>query len=116
MAIEGLLSTLDNKQLVTYSWKSKEPVAKLIFHHGLGEHVKRYDAIFTRFAEEGISVTGYDARGHGETLEKFGGIPGDCGDWSLVKKDIEAIIEQQKPSNLPIFLVRTFYERVDDLA
>jgi len=66
---------------------ASQPKAVMVFHHGYGEHVSRYDggalsaastrqhcrplqstfmrAVFLRLAAEGIEVRSYDARGHG---------------------------------------------------
>lgn len=38
--------------------------------HGFGEHIGRYDEMFTFFAENGILCYGYDQRGFGQTAQK----------------------------------------------
>ncbi|KAI8616944.1 Alpha/Beta hydrolase protein [Chytriomyces sp. MP71] len=69
-----MASKLDGHQVFYKVWKPTGPVkAQLLFFHGLGEHVLRYDAIFERFARAGILVRGMDARGHGRTAKKSGG-------------------------------------------
>eukprot|EP00798_Chlamydomonas_sp_ICE-L_P010662 gene10662-12344_t len=46
--------------------KSK-PHARLFWHHGLGEHIGRYDKLFLRMADAGIYVYSFDAHGHGKS-------------------------------------------------
>lgn len=78
--------------LVAFEPPAGKTVARLFFHHGLGEHSSRYDkgklcmslvvalatnhlvrfrafhyAVFARFAEQGIAVYSYDAHGHGKS-------------------------------------------------
>lgn len=38
--------------------------------HGFGEHISRYDRMFTLFAENGIQCYGYDQRGFGQSGKK----------------------------------------------
>jgi acylglycerol lipase len=38
--------------------------------HGFGEHIARYDRMFSVFASQGIECYGYDQRGWGETGKK----------------------------------------------
>ena len=45
-------------------------IAVVLAVHGLGEHIHRYDHVFSIFAEHGIMVKGMDYRGHGRTLKK----------------------------------------------
>eukprot|EP00798_Chlamydomonas_sp_ICE-L_P005305 gene5305-18549_t len=43
----------------------KRMQAKLVWHHGLGEHSGRYEKMFNRMAARGIAVHSYDGHGHG---------------------------------------------------
>lgn len=38
--------------------------------HGFGEHIARYDRMFSIFVSQGIECYGYDQRGWGETGKK----------------------------------------------
>lgn len=40
----------------------------MTFIHGVGEHIMRYEHVFTRFAANGIRTLAFDQRGHGRTL------------------------------------------------
>lgn len=44
-----------------------KPKATIVFVHGFGEHVQRYQNIFKVFADRGYQVSGYDQRGYGRT-------------------------------------------------
>jgi acylglycerol lipase len=40
--------------------------------HGFGEHIARYDRMFSLFVSQGIECYGWDQRGWGETGKKSG--------------------------------------------
>ncbi|GAX72846.1 hypothetical protein CEUSTIGMA_g301.t1 [Chlamydomonas eustigma] len=46
---------------------TQRPIARLYFHHGLSEHASRYDKVFSRMSDSGITVCTYDAHGHGKS-------------------------------------------------
>lgn len=48
------------------------PLGSLVFVHGVGEHMQRYEATFEYFAAHGFSCSSYDQRG-------FGSSPGQRG-------------------------------------
>jgi alpha-beta hydrolase superfamily lysophospholipase len=48
--------------------------ASVVFLHGVGEHIGRYEAIFESFAEQGYSCYGFDQRGFGRSEGKRGHI------------------------------------------
>jgi len=43
----------------------KPPTANLVWAHGYGEHIGRYQKVFSKFAAAGIAVHSFDAAGHG---------------------------------------------------
>ncbi|KAI8920664.1 hypothetical protein BC831DRAFT_553175 [Entophlyctis helioformis] len=43
------------------------PRAVVLFFHGLGEHINRYNHVFNHFVSQGIVVKAMDNRGHGRT-------------------------------------------------
>ncbi|KAJ3121548.1 hypothetical protein HK100_012338 [Physocladia obscura] len=62
-------ATSDGHRIYYNVWKPNNPIkAQVLFFHGLGEHVRRYDHIFSKFALAGILVKGLDWRGHGRTF------------------------------------------------
>lgn len=46
------------------------PRAYMFWHHGIGEHIGRYDYVFRKFADAGVAAFGYDAHGHGKSEPK----------------------------------------------
>eukprot|EP00877_Chromochloris_zofingiensis_P002614 jgi/Chrzof1/12353/Cz06g31170.t1 len=50
-----------------YAPESGNVIARLIWHHGLGEHCGRYQHVFSQLAAAGIAVYSYDAFGHGQS-------------------------------------------------
>jgi acylglycerol lipase len=67
---EGFFPGTDGLPVYYKKWVPATPVARIIAFHGLGEHIKRYDHLFTYFAQQGFLVRGFDIRGHGETIKK----------------------------------------------
>lgn len=66
----------DRVKLYTKSWiPSGQVKATVVFLHGFGEHVNRYNHVFDAFATAGIKVRAFDQRGFGQTGRK-GGILG----------------------------------------
>lgn len=64
---EGWVRSADGVRL---SWRRRspeagEPVATLLFVHGLGEHSGRYQGVLDSFAERGFECWALDCRGHG---------------------------------------------------
>lgn len=52
---------------VQYLPDSKNPKAILVFCHGYGEHIGRYDAVFSQIADAGVAVHSFDQIGHGKS-------------------------------------------------
>lgn len=87
-------------------------VARLFWHHGLGEHSGRYEAVFTRLAKNGLIIHSYDAHGHGksEPLEEKGRAFID--DFRHLPDDmmmyVDSLIGENQPNNissdLPLFM------------
>lgn len=46
---------------------SGPPLAVLVWHHGIAEHIGRYREVFTRLAEAGVAVYAGDVVGHGRS-------------------------------------------------
>jgi alpha-beta hydrolase superfamily lysophospholipase len=54
-------------EIMFYEWPVAEPKAVIQIAHGLGEHVRRYDAMAATLNKAGFSVYADDHRGHGQT-------------------------------------------------
>ncbi|KAJ3103616.1 hypothetical protein HDU97_009955 [Phlyctochytrium planicorne] len=103
----------DGMQIYYNVWKPAAdvtPKALVLAVHGLGEHIHRYDHVFSKYAEAGIVVKGIDYRGHGRTLKKNAGKakPGFLGPFNLVWDDILALYKIEVdgvPAGLPTFVM-----------
>ncbi|KAG0288258.1 hypothetical protein BGZ98_004334 [Dissophora globulifera] len=65
---EDWIPAADGHEIFTKTWFALGPaVASIVFVHGLGEHVVRYDHVFKEFNKAGFQVSGFDQRGFGQT-------------------------------------------------
>ncbi|KAJ3269883.1 hypothetical protein HDV01_000845 [Terramyces sp. JEL0728] len=64
----------EKAQIYTKQWiPFNQPVqCTVIFFHGLGEHVNRYEHLFSDMARAGILVGTFDQRGFGRTAKRYG--------------------------------------------
>ncbi|KAI8839354.1 Alpha/Beta hydrolase protein [Chytriomyces cf. hyalinus JEL632] len=82
--------------------------AQVLFFHGIGEHVMRYDHVFKLFTEAGILVRGMDWRGHGRTVlrnneaQAFDYSFDQCFEDML---QLHSIAIDNVPDNLPVFVM-----------
>lgn len=68
--IEMNIATITNargQKLFIKHYEPKVPFARLFFHHGLAEHVSRYDKLFERMSSAGVAIHSFDAHGHGQS-------------------------------------------------
>lgn len=95
----------DGLDYYSKTWYPKGTLkATLLFIHGLGEHINRYNHVFPIFAEAGIKVLGFDERGFGKTGKK-GGILGHNGGIDQVLADIAAVEGRIKVPGIPHFVM-----------
>lgn len=103
-AVEGTHQVGDHS-LYTKTWKpDTAPVAKLVFIHGLNDHVNRYYELFPDLAARGIEVHGFDQRGWGRSVHQKSE-QGLTGPTSLVISDIVSFIKTLLPSPVPLFVM-----------
>ncbi len=70
-------------------WRAPEPTRTVILiHHGIGEHIGRYDSLAENLADFGAHIYGYDAVGHGES----GGKRGDAAGFDGLADDLSRLI------------------------
>lgn len=79
MPVPARFQTPDGADLQLHDWPSASPRARLLLVHGLGEHGGRYARLAGELNEAGISVRGFDHRGHGRSSGRRGGA-GDAAD------------------------------------
>ncbi|CAG8551933.1 2336_t:CDS:2, partial [Racocetra fulgida] len=70
--VDEWVTSSDDVEIYTRTWKavSDKPIATVVFIHGFGEHVKRYNHVFDKFGRENIEVYAYDQRSFGETVKR----------------------------------------------
>ncbi|KAG2212730.1 Alpha/Beta hydrolase protein [Mucor mucedo] len=99
------IKTTDGNDIFTKTWKTQStPVATVVMVHGFGEHIGRYDRLFSLFASQGIECYGYDQRGWGETGKKSTQFGNNQG-YDTALKDIDDAILNKKRQDVPLFLV-----------
>lgn len=70
----SFFQTRDNLALYFNKLPVSTPKASIVFLHGVGEHIGRYEAVFRSFANQGFSCFGFDQRGFGRSEGKRGHI------------------------------------------
>ena len=96
----------DQQEYYSKTWHQKGSlVATVLFIHGLGEHVSRYQHVFPQFAEVGIKVFAFDQRGFGQTGKKSGILGHNCGSDRLYK-DLEEANARIQVSGVPQYFIR----------
>lgn len=80
--------------LAGYRWDAQGQVrGALFFAHGMGEHAQRYGRFARALGAAGVTVFGYDQRGHGEAARQAGllGHFADEDGFQRIVDDIEAM-------------------------
>jgi acylglycerol lipase len=89
------------------TWKSAKepPIVAVVFIHGFGEYINRYDHVFDQFNKAGIEVYAYDQRGFGLTAVKNDN-PGVSGGWDVLLGDITPALDlvSQRRKGIPQIL------------
>ncbi|KAK3809323.1 MAG: Alpha/Beta hydrolase protein [Benniella sp.] len=99
----------DGLEIFTKTWYPVDkPVATVVFVHGLGEHIVRYDHVFEEFNKHGIQVSAFDQRGFGRTGQKTKTL-GRTGGYAKAIPDITAALKRGKIKGLPLFLMGHSY-------
>ncbi|KAF9327844.1 hypothetical protein BGZ91_001270, partial [Linnemannia elongata] len=106
---EEWITAEDGHEIFTKTWFAVgTPVAAVVFVHGLGEHIVRYDHVFEEFNKAGFQVSAYDQRGFGQTGRKSKTL-GSTGGYDKAIPDITAALERGKIEGLPLFLMGHSY-------
>ena len=76
--------------------------AVIIFIHGIGEHIQRYNYWASLFEKEGIGFTGVDLPGHGLSEGRRGNIKS----YKLLMEVLDILINSEKQTfpGIPVFL------------
>lgn len=83
-------------------WEVEHPQAALLIVHGYAEHCMRYDSIAQHFNNQGISVYGYDHRGHGRSP----GAMGYVASFDTLVDDLDVALKdaQARVGDVPFFI------------
>ncbi|KAF9338768.1 hypothetical protein BGZ91_007956 [Linnemannia elongata] len=99
----------DGHEIFTKTWYAVgTPVASVVFVHGLGEHIVRYDHVFEEFNKAGFQVSSFDQRGFGQTGKKSKTL-GRTGGYVKAIPDITAALERGTIEGVPLFLMGHSY-------
>ncbi|KAG0199961.1 hypothetical protein BGX28_006868 [Mortierella sp. GBA30] len=106
---EEWIKAEDGHEIFTKTWFAiGQPVASIVFVHGLGEHIVRYDHVFEEFNKAGFQVSGFDQRGFGQTGKKSKSL-GASGGYDKAIPDITAALKRGEIEGLPLFLMGHSY-------
>ncbi|KAI1302094.1 hypothetical protein EDD11_005743 [Mortierella claussenii] len=106
---EEWITTEDGHELYTKTWYPVgTPVAAIVFVHGLGEHIVRYDHVFEEFSKAGFQVSAFDQRGFGQTGKKSKAL-GSSGGYDKAIPDITAALKRGEIEGVPLFLMGHSY-------
>ncbi len=78
-----------------------EPVAEVVFVHGIAEHSGRYEKLGSHLAAEGMAMTAPDLVGFGVT----GGRRGHVDDWVLFLDQVEGHVTEAAATGRPVVLM-----------
>ena len=102
--VEEWIKKPNNVEIYTKTWSpSGKVIATVTFVHGLGEHINRYNHVFPVFAQKGIKVYGFDQRGFGKTVRRYGTI-GNSEGLDTVMADIGDACKAVKQDGVPHFI------------
>ena len=84
---------IKDKELLVNFWSVNSNEQKGIFyiHHGMAEHIDRYDYVAKNLNNNGFSVVGYDQLGHGFNQEDGKGIFAKYDGWNKVINEAIAV-------------------------
>lgn len=102
MLTDNRFTVRDGTELYVHSQLPDTPDGIVLFVHGLGEHIGRYDKLFQYFFDRGLGCVGFDQRGHGKSDGKRGHAPS----YEHLLDDIQEILDKviQSYSEIPILL------------
>lgn len=101
--LELKIKSFDEKELYLVKNPVENPKAVVVFVHGLGEHLGRYEYLTNKFNENDFSVYRFDHRGHGHSA----GARAFYEDYNELIDDVNFVVDLAKEENpdYPIFLL-----------
>ncbi|KDE06869.1 hypothetical protein MVLG_02904 [Microbotryum lychnidis-dioicae p1A1 Lamole] len=112
MSSNSSTASIEGPQGLSFFTKTWTPpqgtatVATVCFVHGFVEHLRRYDHVFDRFAQQGLAVFAYDQRGFGQTAVDLGGNNQGVTSWPQQLADLTFFVDHASKLNpdKPLFL------------
>ncbi|KAI8813812.1 Alpha/Beta hydrolase protein [Cladochytrium replicatum] len=107
---DGWVEACDGTELYMAQWEpDRKVLATVTAVHGLGDHIRRYDHVFSAWAASGIKVQGIDQRGHGRTsrgrLADWKQVPGHLGNGlEDTLKDLRDVTRRVRVPNVKHFI------------
>ena len=104
---EGFFTAEDGANLYYEYFSARDPVASVVFVHGLSEFTKKYYELAHYFLNQGYNVFLYDQRGHGKS-HRDTKRPEliHINSFDQLERDLDAYIETivRQASSLPLYL------------
>ena len=84
--MEKISVKIDHKELLVNFWETNHENPKGIFyiHHGMAEHINRYESFAEKLNSFGFHVVGHNHLGHGDNKDNGEGIFASSNGWSKV--------------------------------
>ncbi|MGI0117701.1 lysophospholipase [Zooshikella sp. RANM57] len=98
----------DQTLLHGYQWQPVKASTQLLIVHGMTEHSQRYQPFAQFLNQQGIGVTSWDLRAHGQTGKATQSLgQAETNQWSLMLRDIQQFIAEvsAKYPEQPLFLM-----------
>lgn len=92
--------TADDVSLVVRTWEADHAHAVVLLVHGISEHTSRYNHVADAFTAAGITLVGFDLRGHGES----GGSRIDVKDFGFFISDVGEMMTMVRERGLPVVM------------
>ena len=84
--MEKISVKIDHKELSVNFWKTSHENLRGIFfiHHGMAEHIDRYNSFAEKLNSFGFHVVGHNHLGHGNNKENGEGVFAESSGWKKV--------------------------------
>ena len=93
--MEKISVKINHKELLVNFWESnlENPLGIFYIHHGMAEHIERYDYFAEYLNSYGLHVVGHDHLGHGSNKENGQGIFAKTNGWDMACNEAIAVTD-----------------------
>lgn len=102
--IERIITAPDGHEIQVKIWPNEHGKAWVHLHHGMAEHIDRYDAFAQQLVKAGYAVLGHNHRGHGSSATTQQGLYGSENGWLKVLQDISTVREDVCNDDRPYYI------------